>query len=219
MHTNWHPLFTPVSYSVRFFTYAFSRPHSSRRAILTKFPSLLAMRTVREFRTLTGLQILDTPLPEIITREGYRTTSSAYHHLFYNGPLVHWPIETEAHDVVFAEKLNEHHLAVEMPGVANHPCSNTREQYICGDDADVYARFMQNALTPVAAVGFAQGIKTNFGNFRASEEYAEFKNRRRGRRLNQEAGVDESHIFLTLLQFTVLLNVSPVLILLWGRLT
>ncbi|OJJ65187.1 hypothetical protein ASPSYDRAFT_85159 [Aspergillus sydowii CBS 593.65] len=135
------------------------------------------MRTVREFRTLTGLQILDTPLPEIITREGYRTTSSAYHHLFYNGPLVHWPIETEAHDVVFAEKLNEHHLAVEMPGVANHPCSNTREQYICGDDADVYARFMQNALTPVAAVGFAQGIKTNFGNFRASEEYAEFKNR------------------------------------------
>lgn len=76
---------------------------------------------IRPYTTLTGVQILDSPLPEIFTREGYRTVSSAIHNLCYNGLLASWPIQSEARYIVSAPKQNTNHLSVEMPGITNHP--------------------------------------------------------------------------------------------------
>ncbi|KAL4916567.1 hypothetical protein BDW62DRAFT_103431 [Aspergillus aurantiobrunneus] len=116
----------------------------------------------------TGADIFRFPLPELLTREGYQTTSSALHNLQYHGPLGDWQIEEEAHNIVFASHLKKNLLSVHMSGISNHQFSINNEHHLCGDEQSVCGRFVQNALGPATAVAFADGIYTRFGDFNVS---------------------------------------------------
>ena len=91
---------------------------------------------------LTGLQILSSPLPELLTRTGFQTSSSALHGMVYNGPLALWPIESEAHDIIPGKSLNTGHLSANVRDVSKHPCFIDREQHLCGDEQSVCGRFV-----------------------------------------------------------------------------
>lgn len=118
----------------------------------------------------TGAEILAYPLPELLTRPGYQTTSTAFHNRYYSGPLAPWPIESEARDIVSDKHLNTDHLSVHVQNVLIHPCFIEREHHLCGDEQSVCGRFVQNALSPVTAVAFANGIRARFGDFKASAD-------------------------------------------------
>lgn len=119
--------------------------------------------------TLEGSEILRSPLPATLTRKGYQTNSSALHKSHFKGKLGEWNIATEVRRVV-TDGMNEEPLSARMERVSKHPCSIEREHYICGDEQSICGRYVQNALVPATAVGFANLLKIRFGDFKICEE-------------------------------------------------
>ncbi|OKL56933.1 hypothetical protein UA08_07890 [Talaromyces atroroseus] len=83
---------------------------------------------------LTGFQILCSPLPELLSRTGFQTSSTAYHRMYYNGPLALWPIESEAREIVSRKNLNTDHLSASVRDVSKHPCFIDCEHALCDDE-------------------------------------------------------------------------------------
>ncbi|KAK2861451.1 hypothetical protein FQN49_004181 [Arthroderma sp. PD_2] len=117
-----------------------------------------------------GTEVLKEPLPQLFTRTNYQTGSSALHNITYKGNLAYWPLADAVKKAVNDSCTNPDHLSAKAPRTSMHPCSIDRENYLCGDEQSVCGRFAQNALGPVAAVAYANGIKTRFGDFKVCDK-------------------------------------------------
>ncbi|KAM5484756.1 hypothetical protein McanCB56680_002270 [Microsporum canis] len=117
-----------------------------------------------QLRLRDSHSILAEPLPDLLTREGYRTTSSAWHKEYYIGPIKIWDLEEEVRRWTSSEYLNKGTLSVDLDRVSEQPGYIHQEHYLCGDEQSVCGRFAQNALGPVSAVAFHNGIKYRFGD-------------------------------------------------------
>ncbi|KAL4934952.1 hypothetical protein BDV06DRAFT_229272 [Aspergillus oleicola] len=126
-------------------------------------------------RIVAGNKILSQPLPALLTREHYRTTSSALHETWYDGPLQDWQIESEAWKLFEGKDLNDPRFSFDSLQEAlsqgqGYPVPINREQFVCGEESSVCGRFVQNALTPVTAVAFANRILSRFSDFKSCAE-------------------------------------------------
>ncbi|KAK2812029.1 hypothetical protein FQN50_001738 [Emmonsiellopsis sp. PD_5] len=123
----------------------------------------------------TCRDILQRPLPKLLTREGYQTVSNALHRSYFNGRLTRWIIKDDAVkaalDALDNDKVKDHlYLSSSVQSVLQNPFSVERENYLCGDEQSVCGRYSQNALQPAAAVGLSRNIGTRFGDFKTCEE-------------------------------------------------
>ncbi|KDB27848.1 hypothetical protein H109_00415 [Trichophyton interdigitale MR816] len=109
----------------------------------------------------TSYTILASPAPSILMRDGYHTTTNAFHPTYYRGKKESWDLASEMWDAI-DEIRNNSPLSYTLRGIPENPYSLDREHYLCGDE--------QSILT---AVSFANGVKTRFGDYKVCSESRE----------------------------------------------
>ncbi|KAK2810973.1 hypothetical protein FQN50_002565 [Emmonsiellopsis sp. PD_5] len=114
--------------------------------------------------------ILSQPLPRILTREHYRTTSSALHSSYYAKKLVRWNISTNVKAATADTHLKKDPLDADVQVILQSPFRVKAEHYLCGDEQSVCGRYSHNALEPVTAVAYLHGLRVRFGDHKASQE-------------------------------------------------
>ncbi|PGH30329.1 hypothetical protein GX50_06887 [[Emmonsia] crescens] len=125
----------------------------------------------------TPYNILQNPLPLLLSRPSYRTNSSALHNSHYARTLVDWNISEDVKNVTAKQHLCSDPLDASVACVLGNPYHLKSEHYLCGDEQSVCGRFSQNALQPSTAVALQQGIKMRFGDHKVCQENKEVKNR------------------------------------------
>ncbi|KAK2812928.1 hypothetical protein FQN50_000949 [Emmonsiellopsis sp. PD_5] len=124
-----------------------------------------------------GASILRAPLPRVLTRDGYRTTSSAWHQTYYLAKMGVWDIKKDVRHWTSSKHLKPGHLSVHAQSVLQHEGYVGYEHYLCGDEPSICGRYGQNALGPTSAVAFHNGVKFRFGDYKVCEESKHWKNR------------------------------------------
>ncbi|PGH03525.1 hypothetical protein AJ79_07360 [Helicocarpus griseus UAMH5409] len=131
-------------------------------------------------RDTTKLQnpydILRRPLPQLLTRVPYRTTSSALYPSYYANKLADWNISDGVEMITAESYLRKEPLDVSTRDLLENPFHVKREHYLCGDEQTVRGRYSNNALQPVTAVAFQEGIGIRFGDHKVCQENQDSKN-------------------------------------------
>ncbi|KKZ61143.1 hypothetical protein EMCG_04244 [[Emmonsia] crescens] len=125
-------------------------------------PPLVSLRTSHD--------ILSQPLPQILTREHYRTTSSALHASHYAKKLVKWNISIDVKQNTADIHLKKDPLDADVQIVLQNPFRLKAEHYLCGDEQSICGRYSHNALEPVTAVAYLHDLRIRFGDHKASQE-------------------------------------------------
>ncbi|KAM5471888.1 hypothetical protein MauCBS54593_003294 [Microsporum audouinii] len=114
--------------------------------------------------------ILAEPLPDLLTQEGYRTSSSAWHSEHYLGRIRLWDLKKEVRRWTASKYLKRDTLSADLDSLSEQPGYIHKEHYLCGDEQSVCGRFAQNALGPVSAVAFHHGHHYRFGDYKVCLE-------------------------------------------------
>ncbi|KAK2867843.1 hypothetical protein FQN49_003418 [Arthroderma sp. PD_2] len=117
-----------------------------------------------------GAAILKDSLPDLLIREGYRTTSSAWHSDYYIGSMATWNFTEHARNWNFESRVNDEPLPINAKSALWRNGCVDRENYLYGDEQSVCGRYGQNALAPVGAVASDNGIPYCFGDYKACYE-------------------------------------------------
>ncbi|KAK2807048.1 hypothetical protein FQN50_005622 [Emmonsiellopsis sp. PD_5] len=112
-------------------------------------------------------RILRQPLPTLLNRKDYRTTSSAWNGDIFIGRIAFWNIVSDVHNTIAAANTEEHHFDDVAAWATD---SRGPEYYLCGDEQTLCGRYGENALRPSTAVAFSHGVETHFGDFKSSKE-------------------------------------------------
>ncbi|KAK2808822.1 hypothetical protein FQN50_004298 [Emmonsiellopsis sp. PD_5] len=118
-------------------------------------------------------ELLRMPLPPLLSRPPYQTTTSALHDSHYAQTLVDWNISEGVKNITAECHLCSNPLDASVACVSGNPFRLKCEHYLCGDEQSVCGRFSQNALQPSTAVAFQQSIKTRFGDYKVCQENKE----------------------------------------------
>ncbi|EGE04538.1 hypothetical protein TEQG_03409 [Trichophyton equinum CBS 127.97] len=94
----------------------------------------------------TSYTILASPAPSILMRDGYHTTTNAFHPTYYRGKKESWDLASEVWDAI-DEIKNNSPLSYTLRGIPENPYSLGREHYLCGDEQSICGRFVQNVCS------------------------------------------------------------------------
>lgn len=89
----------------------------------------------------TSYTILASPAPSILMRDGYHTTTNAFHPTYYRGKKESWDLASEMWDAI-DEIRNNSPLSYTLRGIPENPYSLDREHYLCGDEQSICGRFV-----------------------------------------------------------------------------
>ncbi|KAI1922249.1 hypothetical protein LOZ12_000584 [Ophidiomyces ophidiicola] len=118
----------------------------------------------------SGYEIICAQLPNILTRKHFQTTSTAWHGSYYLGKMAKWNIEPDVTATITPAHMKPGLLSIHSDIVLQEAGCVDHEHYLCGDEQSVCGRYGQNALAPVSAVAFHNGLKYRFGDYKVSSE-------------------------------------------------
>ncbi|KAI2022459.1 hypothetical protein LOZ29_001165 [Ophidiomyces ophidiicola] len=84
--------------------------------------------------------------------------------------MAKWNIEADIAATITSARMKPGFLSIDADIVLQEVGCVDHEHYLCGDEQSVCGRYAQNALAPVSAVAFHNGLKYRFGDYKVSSD-------------------------------------------------